>query len=141
MFQSRFSILTRSIRPPQITKVQTDGSFNISKISRTAVLMNTYDHNQYILCKTYFTHKNSTESEWRSVLDGLQFSIKKDQGAIELENDNQGVIRSIITKRPPSKPYLLDYYMAIYRAIPEFEYLGIRWIPRAYNRADDIFRI
>jgi ribonuclease HI len=119
--------------------VQTDGSFK-GNISRTAVLLNTSHNENYKLLNSYLDHKNSTESEWCSVLDGIQYSISKDEGSIELENDNLGVINSIINNKMPNKSYLADYYYLIENEIRNLDYFGIRWIPRELNRADDIFR-
>lgn len=140
-----FHILTRSspIRPPYTALVQTDGSFSVqyNRISRTAVLLTNAKGENHSLCKTYFEHKNSTESEWCSVYDGMKYSLRKDQDAIELENDNLGVITSLIERKVPRHSYLADYYHLIFRQIRQFEYLGIRWIPRERNRADELFRV
>lgn len=122
--------------------VQTDGSFKPSqnKLSRTAVILLKPDSEKYTLCTTYFTHANSHESEWCSVLDGIEFSLKKEAVAINLENDNLGVIDSLIKQKKPSGLYS-DYYYQIKDLVKNFEWLGIRWIPRELNRADDLFRL
>jgi ribonuclease HI len=84
-------------------------------------------------------HVNSTESEWASVLDGLQFSITKDQGAVEIENDNLAVIEAIIRRR--AKKEVERYYLhTILEESADLEWLAIRWIPRELNRADTLFR-
>ena len=140
-----FHVLTHSslYKPPYTARVQADGSFsmNYKKISRTAILLTNVKGENYTLCKTYFEHRNSTESEWCSILDGIKYSLRKDQDAIELENDNLGVITSLIERKVPRHSYLADYYHLIFRQIRQFEYLGIRWIPRERNRADDLFRV
>lgn len=142
---TKFTVLTRSTlhRPPYTARIQTNGSFSIcyNPISRTAALLTTIKGDQHSLCKTYFEHANSTETEWCSVLDGIKYSIKKDQDALELENSNLSLIDSLINRKIPKKPYLADYYFMIYKNISQLEYLGIRWIPREQNRADTIFSI
>ena len=67
------------LRLDEPAKIQTDGSFKIQnhRISRTAVILTKQDGQKYSLCTTYFDHKNSCESEWRSVVDGLLYGIKK----------------------------------------------------------------
>ena len=121
--------------------VQTDGSFKPShKLSRTAVILLKPDGEKYTLCTTYFNHANSHESEWCSVLDGVEFSLKKGSQAINLENDNLGVITSLITEKKPSGLYS-DYYYQIKDLAKKFDWLGVRWIPRELNRADDLFKI
>jgi len=139
-----FSALTKAgARPPKVALVQTDGSFSteLVEISRTAVLLTTPDALNYSLVDTYTDHWNSTESEWASVLNGVQFALKKDQGSVELENDCLPVMKHLVAKHPPAKSYLADYYAAIMKEAKKMEYLGVRWIPRELNRADDFFRI
>ena len=121
--------------------VQTDGSFKPShKLSRTAVILLKPDAEKYTLSTTYFTHANSHESEWCSVLDGIEFSLKKEARAVNLENDNLGVINSLINQKRPLGLYS-DYYYQIKDLAKSFDWLGIRWIPRELNRADDLFKI
>ena len=142
---SKFSVLTRGSfhRPSYTARIQTDGSFSVKykSISRTAVFLTTSKGEQHTLCRTYFDHKNHVESEWCSILDGIEYSLKKNQDAIELENDNLGVINSLVNHRIPRQSYLSDYYALVYKYLREFEYVGVRWIPRELNRADDIFRV
>ena len=131
------------VRPLQTALVQTDGSFSMKHtgISRTAVILTTYKGNTYTLSKTYFDHTDSTESEWCSVLDGIMYAVKKGQPCLELENDNIGVIRSLVQEDRPKRAHIADYYNAIQYSLKEFEYLGVRWIPRKFNKADRLFRV
>jgi ribonuclease HI len=124
------------------TKIQTDGSFKIqnNRISRTAVILTKPDGIKYSLCKTYFDHSNSCESEWCSVVDGLTYAIKKDVKSVNLENDNLGVMNSLIQKNKPSGLYS-DYYYFIFELVKRFDHLAIRWIPRGLNKADKLFRV
>jgi len=139
-----FTPISRSIlRPPMVALVQTDGSFSQQyvEISRTAVILRTRKHEEYTLTDTYFDHWNAAESEWASVLNGIKFALKKDEGSVELENDCLPVIKHLIHRRAPVKSYLADYYSNILKEAKTMEYLGIRWIPRELNKADDLFRI
>jgi hypothetical protein len=120
--------------------VQTDGSFR-PVLSRTAVILTTHKGVEHTLSKTYDTHINSTESEWCSVLDGVQYAMKRGQGAVDLENDNLGVVRSLIKERIPLNPIMAEYYTAIIAHINYLDYFSVRWIPRRFNRADDLFRL
>jgi len=139
-----FTVIARStmIRPDIMAKVQTDGSFKNQPyiLSRTAVILRTNDKIQYSLMNTYLTHKNSTESEWRSVLDGVKLSIKKEEPSIELENDNLGVMSSLIKRRKPNG-HLADYYNYIFDMVKNMEWVAIRWIPRELNKSDRLFRL
>ena len=110
-------------------------------MSRTAVILKTYDNVDYSLVNTYTDHWNSTESEWCSVLNGIRYAQKKGQGSIELENDCLMVVKHLVHRRSPMKSYLASYYNSILKEVKKMEYLGIRWIPRELNRADDLFRL
>ena len=141
---SAFIPLTEIVRrPPYTARVQTDGSFSLKypHISRTAVIVTSVNGDKSQLCKTYMTHTSSYESELCSVLDGMKFSLKRNQDSIELENDNLGVINSLINCKIPRQATLAKYYLDIYKEVRQFEYVGIRWIPRELNKADDLFRL
>jgi len=129
----------RGIRPLRPALVQTDGSFRTDlNLSRTACILtvNTVDYKRMA---SYFDHQSHVESEWCSILDGLQFAASKDQGSVDLENDNQAVVNCILLSRRPRK--YVDYYWAIKDSIETLDYVGLRWIPRELNRADELFRI
>ena len=131
----------RGVKPPKVAHIQTDGSFFMEcKISRTAVILRGRVGNDYTLCKTYFDHNHSMESEWCSILDGIRYAIQMDEGSIELENDCLPVVRSITRGKIPNNSLLANYYTAVFKEIRELEYLGIRWIPRELNKADELFR-
>lgn len=134
-----FSVLRgTALRPSKLAHVQTDGSFK--DLSRTAVLLRTTIPEEYTLLGTYFDHKNSGHSEWCSVLDGILFSKKKDQGCLELENDCLGVIQALTRKKQPRDALSAYLYSSISKEIRGLEHFGIRWIPREMNKADDLFR-
>jgi ribonuclease HI len=126
------------VEPLALAAIQTDGSFR-KNISRTAIILDTVQGEQFTLVNTYFTHANSYESEWCSVLNGLEFALKKKQTAVTLENDNQGVIQSLITQTPPK--VFWSYYDSIYDLMDGFDWVSMRWIPRERNKADRLFRI
>jgi ribonuclease HI len=137
-FNQFYPITKNILRPPNITLIQTDGSFHYKKkLAQTSCILFT----QYRLLtqvKTYFTHKCPMETEWNSVLDGIRFAKKKNITSIYLENDCLGVIRSIVENNNHKK--FQEYYYHIMKEINEIEYIAIRWIPRKYNKADDLFR-
>lgn len=137
---SRFSPLTVNrtllVAP---AKIQTDGSFMKGKISRTAVILTNSEGVKYSLVNTYFDHKNSHESEWRSVVDGMEYSLKKEERSVHLENDNLGVINNLVNRNKPPGLYIY-YYDYIFEMLENFDFLAVRWIPRALNKADKLFR-
>lgn len=136
-----FTIVNNSVvKPPIIAHMQTDGSFRYNdKISRTATILNSKGQ-QFKNVKTYFTHQNSEESEWCSILDGVLYAKARNVKALRVENDNLSVINSLISERPP-KSKLERYYFSILHTSSTLDWLDIRWIPREFNRADDLFKI
>ena len=142
-YPTAFTNITKHVRPPRVAEVQTDGSFNPANycISRTAVILKSVENENFTHCNTYLDHENSYESEWRSVFDGIEFSMATDQGAIELENDCLGVVNSIIKKPRAMKSLYKDYYLAIHQLVRHMDYVGIRWVPREMNKADELFRV
>jgi hypothetical protein len=62
-----------------------------------------------------------------------------------IENDNLGVIRTLIfhrdfaTKAKRQHEYVRYYFNDIMKSAAETEWTGVRWIPRGLNRADDLF--
>jgi len=138
-----FSLLfTTHARPPiVIAALQTDGSFRYKdRISRTACLLND-EGSTYKSVKTYFEHKNSYESEWCSVLDGIRMSQDYQIGNLQIENDNLSVMNCFINERPPPQGYVTKYYADIIAASRDMDWLEVRWIPRKLNKADGLFRI
>ena len=124
-----------------ISSLQTDGSFRYNdRISRTACLLND-EGELFKSVKTYFDHKNSYESEWCSILDGIRMSQANGCGDVQLENDNLSVINCLINERPPAQGYVAKYYTDVLHASRDMDWLEVRWIPRKLNKADGLFRL
>lgn len=130
----------RMIFPPPVTaRVQTDGSFQAG-IARVAAIVTTRDQTTYRLVASTAA-ENSTEAEWASVYFGLQQALQKQQDAIELENDNLGVINGLIYHDMHLRPvYARHFRSRILDLATETAWTGVRWIPREINAADDLFR-
>lgn len=135
-----FTALTCPSRPLLVAHVQTDGSFTPA-IARTAVVLRTTAATEYTLATTYFDHRNSTHTEWHSVLDGIKYTIEKGDCSIELENDCLGVVKALIKQKKPLDKQSAHVYNAVSREIRSLDYFGIRWIPREMNKADELFRL
>lgn len=84
---------------------------------------------------------SSTETEWASIAHGLQFALEKSEEAVAIENDNLGVVASLMLPRKPLKQdYARHYQNEIYTLTKQTSWTGIRWIPRGRNAADILFR-
>ena len=127
----------RFLTPARISHVQTDGSFK-KGVGRVAVLLH-HDSNIFRDVRTIPNLRDSYEAEWASVYHGILFSFQHDAYSLHLENDNLGVIQNLLQTPRVSKPRVLSHRTAILDLASKGNWIGIRWIPRAKNRADDLF--
>ena len=123
---------------PVISYIQTDGSFKPGEARIAGILRTPAKSIQYMFP---IKAKSSTETEWASVAFGLQIALEYNCDTVALENDNLGVIRSLLF--PDSR--LRHEYARIYRdriltLSTKTEWTGVRWIPRDQNTADALFR-
>lgn len=135
----------RNIYPPPLcATLQTDGSFYSStKRSRVAFILQTPSKEQ--LYKRMIDIKDavsSTEVEWVSIFTGMEYALEMGQEAINVENDNLGVVGALIMpKMKPKHDYQQYYLYKIQKLAERSAWTGIRWIPREQNKADMLFRI
>ena len=136
-----FVLVNKSLLYPAVARIQTDGSYSYKTgISRTAAIL-TVGSSETRYIKTYVDHMNSMESEWASLVDGLEYSNKKSLKCLIMENDCLPIISSIVLNKAPTNPIFLDYYKYFNSLTTGYKWLGIRWIPREINQADDLFRV
>ena len=132
----------RHIHPPLIlTHVQTDGSFGSFMGARVAAIVRpTTERHTYRYVKS-ITAESPTEAEWASIAYGLEAAIQLDQTAINIDNDNLGVIGGLLNHdQPLRKEYARYWRSVILKLTTKTDWTGVRWIPRRDNRADDLFR-
>ena len=127
---------------PILSYVQTDGSFGKRERDRARVaviIRPPSDVEQRFMFPV--DANSSTETEWASVAAGLSLAVERGSDAVALENDNLGVIRSLIF--PASRlrhEYARFYRDRILMTAAETSWTGARWIPREENKADELFR-
>jgi len=134
---------THMMSPMFYATVQTDGSYyHNTGMSRVALILTTADRNSELKhMKIISTCEDSTETEWASVSQGLLFALENNERTIALENDNLGVVSSLIMgSSVPKKEYARYYRYMILGLTAKTEWTGIRWIPREMNLADGLFR-
>ena len=134
------SLLTTG--PSTLHRVQTVGSFDFRrKGGQAAAILYTPDQHPGPKIMMPIKAGSSTETEWASVALGLALAIQHKRAHVALETDNLGVIRSLIFYRDfrSRHNYAHHYFHEIMRLAAETEWTGVRWIPRALNRADDLF--
>lgn len=140
-----------SFPPPVCSHLQTDGSFKTwnrnspnskKNLARIGFYLQTVDGNVH----TNFYEidaQTSTDTEWASILGGIKFSGEYNQDSIYVENDCLSVISFFSphsSKCPKNGTAARHYYEEICRVSNEFAYVGLRWIPRELNRADQVLR-
>ena len=125
---------------PVLSYVQTDGSYRARDRARVAVIIQPpSDKEQRYMFPV--DANSSTEAEWASVAAGLSLAVERGCDAVALENDNLGIIRSLIF--PASRlrhEYARFYRDRILMTAIETSWTGAQWIPREENKADELFR-
>jgi ribonuclease HI len=134
--------------PPLLAIVQTDGSFGGRKnggSGRVAAILTGADGTTTQRYLAQARVKNSHEAEWASVAAGLRLALENNEVAVGLENDCLGVIAALSHHGPDSPrlrhEYAREWRAEILRMAAETAWTGVRWIPRAANRADDLFSV
>ena len=122
---------------PFLIRVQTDGSYGRLG-GRVAAIICSPEKRSLMM---EVPVSGSTEAEWASVALGLQLALDENEVNIGLENDNQGVIRGLVNNRPLKHEYARYYRSKILGLATHTLWTGVRWIPRGYNRADDLFHM
>lgn len=124
---------------PILSYLQTDGSFyHRSKKSRVAFILAT-PRGKYEKVLDIQNASTSTETEWASIAYGLEYSLEKGERMLAIENDNLGVVSSLITRKKLRQDYAKHYRNEILTMAKQTEWTGIRWIPREQNHADKLF--
>jgi hypothetical protein len=128
--------------PPPLTAIaQVDGSLS-NRIARAAVIFTRASgtesfKNIYHLGGV----QSSTETEWAAVYSGLMKGLELHEGSVLIENDCLGVINNLMQRDAALKHEYARYYRSkILTGAAQFEWVGVRWIPRELNKADELFR-
>jgi hypothetical protein len=130
-------------QPPLIAQLQTDGSFSQARQPRGRAAAYLETAAQNMIYKQLWEVQdaiNSTETEWASVAFGLKFALENDESCVGIENDNFGVIAALIHKSKLRHEYARYYRNTIVDLSKYSEWIGLRWIPRQFNKADKILR-
>lgn len=130
-----------SFTPPLLALAQVDGSYKAGR-GAAAVWIETAAQDR-IDKKVYQLGDidSSTEAEWAAVYAGVFRCLELREGALILENDCLGVMNTLMQRDVTiKKEYARYYYWKIKEGAKTAEWIGIRWIPRAYNQADSLFQ-
>ena len=130
--------------PPFLAHVQTDGSYGgRSGSGRVAAILTTMDGATTYRFLAHQRVKNSHEAEWASIAAGLRLALENNETAIGLENDCLSVIAALCNHGSDAPnlrhEYAREWRTEILRMARHTAWTGVRWIPRAKNRADDLF--
>jgi hypothetical protein len=131
-------------RPPIIAHLQVDASYRHHAPDLTKCGLILKSGNRRLIYQEIIQLgkvKNATEAEWAGLYSAIYYALGQNELAIEAENDNLGVISTLITKNYPTRhSYANYYYRKIMELGSETEWLGLRWIPRRVNYADALLR-
>jgi hypothetical protein len=122
---------------PFYTHIQTDGSYKKNAAFIASII--TIPDTTYRFKKSIIA-ENSTETEWASVAYGIECALEKNQNTLAVENDNLSVVAGLLGQCSIKKEYARYYKNQIDQLTQCTVWTGIRWIPREFNKADDLFR-
>jgi hypothetical protein len=133
--------------PSAFHRIQTDGSFSQrhEPQGRIAAIIYTPDHNVGLNSMGSIRANSLTETQWASVALGLHLAVEHNYRHVGIENDNLGIIRTLIFyrdfdfKAKRNQEYVRYYFNEIMKTAAQTEWTGVRWTPRGLNRANDLF--
>lgn len=132
-----------STPPLQCGLLQTDGSFyHKTGFSRVAMILKSENGNREVKDTQIIPRcVDSTETEWASVSRGLLFALEEGERNINVENDNFSVVSHLILRDGvPKQEYVKYFRHVILTTASKYNWVGIRWVPREMNKADELFR-
>lgn len=131
-----------SYMPPILAHLQVDGSYKHGR-GRVAIKMtNAARSGVSQITKNLSNAESSTETEWAAIYHGIQFALEANELAMAVENDCLGIINHLYQRNTLlQKEYARYYSYKIYELADQAEWVGVRWIPRAQNKADRLFRV
>ena len=98
-------------------------------------------NNEELFQKISIKASNSTEAEWASILFGLRSATENGERLLHIQNDCLGIIQSFIPySRTPRHDYARMYKEQIVGLANQAQWVSISWIPREFNRADQVLR-
>ena len=131
-----------AIQLPLLSIVQCDGSFSRRGAAAAYLIYDASNQAAKSQKIDLYNVKTSTEAEWASVYHGLEAAMEANNQNIGLENDCLSVIAGLIYPANHLRPtYARHYRKKILTLADATLWTGARWIPRAENRADDLFRM
>lgn len=128
-------------KPPMLAHIQVDGSFGPRRAAAVAVkYVSAARDRSASFTKPVYAVENSTEAEWIAIYAGITFALENNEKAMIVENDCLGVIHHLMQRDQfLRRDYARHWRYEIYKLAANTEWTGVRWIPRRYNQADELF--
>jgi ribonuclease HI len=86
---------------------------------------------------TYLEKATNNQAEYIGLLFGLRIAVKAGVSRLLIEGDSQLVVFQVSRKWNVNNETLKGYHTVIHDLLSNFEYVGIRHVPRAYNKVAD----
>ena len=127
--------------PPLFATLQVDGSFKSRQNAAVAVKYRSASLTKSAqFVKPIYAVENSTEAEWIAIYTGIVFALENNEKTMIIENDCLGNIHHLMQRDMAlRRDYARHWRAEIYKLAGQTEWTGVRWIPRAYNKADELF--
>jgi ribonuclease HI len=133
----------RSVWQPLLSaQLQVNGTFRGDKKGKIAVLLRSADGGKVKSCvKEMHMVTGSKEADWAAVYYGILYGLDNNERSLMVDSDSLAVVYSLYDRTAvPHQEYARIYREKIYNVAAETGWTGIRWVPRAYNKADKLFR-
>ena len=132
---------TKIHQPPHtlLSVIHVDGSFH-SKTLRAAVAYHMKSVSGSINSSVIpIKAQSSTEAEWASIYFGLKTALDNDYKDIHIRNDCLSVIQAfLLHSNEPRQEYARHFKREIISLSTNGNWIGISWIPREFNLADQV---
>jgi len=118
-----------------------DGSYRPRTKEAAVAYYLTHNKQSYSSQKLPIKASNSTEAEWASIFFGLKAAIDNSEDLLHIQNDCLSVVRAFLPfSEPPKQNYARHFKVEITKLAGQASWVGISWIPRELNRADQVLR-
>jgi ribonuclease HI len=124
-----------------LSSLYVDGSYRPKTKEAAVAYYLVSNHNSTCSQKIPIKASNSTEAEWASIYFGLKAALENSEDLLHVQNDCLSVVRAFLPHADaPKQKYARHFWNEIKTLAGEASWVGISWIPRELNRADQVLR-
>lgn len=124
-----------------LSSLYVDGSYHHKTKEAAVAYYLVSNHNSMCFQKIPIKASNSTEAEWASIYFGLKAALENSDDLLHIQNDCLSIVRAFLPHTDaPKQKYARHFWTEITNLAGQASWVGISWIPRELNRADQVLR-